>query len=215
MKQEIKKHNLIHNRKDSEGTHYMCGRYYWMNHIAVEVEKELEMPQGSVVMSEGDVTPAMNPLVLTADKSNRQICVADMHWGVTGKDKKLVINARAETALEKPMFSDSVAHRRCVMPAAGFYEWDKNRNKVTFFRKDKSPIYLAGFYQLSENRDSFVILTTAANESMIKVHDRMPLMIEKEKVRDWLYDADAAKEMLSADMPLLDSSREYEQLSLF
>ena len=101
------------------------------------------------------------------------------------------------------------------MPAAGFYEWDKEKNKVTFFRKDKSPIYLAGFYQLSENHDSFVILTTAANESMIRVHDRMPLMIEKDKVRDWLYNNEAAKEMLSADMPLLDSSREYEQLSLF
>ena len=205
-----------------------------MNHIAVEVEKELEMPQGSLEMPEGDVTPAMNPLVLMAerrdriegntssgnDKSrgengDRKIRVADMHWGVVGKDKKLVINARAETALEKPMFSDSVTHRRCVMPAAGFYEWDKEKNKVTFFRKDKSPLYLAGFYQLSDNRDSFVILTTAANESMIKVHDRMPLMIEKDKVRDWLYDSAAAKEMLSANMPLLDSSREYEQLSLF
>lgn len=223
----------------------MCGRYYWMNHIAVEVEKELDMPEGSLVMDEGDVTPAMNPLVLVAERNGKieastsrrfavgaradkagtetseknntgcKIRVTDMHWGVTGKEKKLVINARSETALNKPMFSDSIIHRRCIMPAAGFYEWDKEKNRVTFFRKDRSPIYLAGFYQLSENRDSFVILTTAANESMIKVHDRMPLMIEKDKVRDWLYDNDAAKELLSANMPLLDSSREYEQLSLF
>ena len=68
---------------------------------------------------------------------------------------------------------------------------------------------------MSNSRDSFVILTTKANESMIKVHDRMPLMIEKGRVRDWLYDIDAAKEMLAMDMPLLDSKREYEQLSLF
>ena len=138
-----------------------------------------------------------------------------MFWGVTQKDKKLVINARAESALEKPMFSDSVERRRLVIPAAGFYEWDKDKNKVTFYSKDKSPIYLAGFYQLSDNKDSFVILTTAANESMIKVHDRMPLMIEKNAVKDWIFDTDAAKEMLHMKMPLLESHQEYEQMKLF
>jgi putative SOS response-associated peptidase YedK len=60
-----------------------------------------------------------------------------------------------------------------------------------------------------------VILTTAANESMIKVHDRMPLMIEKNAVKDWLFDADAAKEMLHMKMPLLESHQEYEQMKLF
>ena len=101
------------------------------------------------------------------------------------------------------------------MPAEGFYEWDKNRNKVTFFRKDKSPIYLAGIYQLSQNRDSFTILTTVANASMIKVHDRMPLMIERDKVKDWLYDFETAQNMLSSEMPMLESRQDYEQLSLF
>ena len=138
-----------------------------------------------------------------------------MFWGIEGKDNKLIINARAESVLEKPMFSGDFEHRRCVMPAESFYEWDKDRNKVTFFRKDKSPIYLAGIYQLSQNRDSFTILTTAANASMIRVHDRMPLMIERDNVRDWLYDYEAAKGMLSIEMPLLESRQEYEQLSLF
>ncbi|MBQ6588375.1 MAG: SOS response-associated peptidase family protein [Butyrivibrio sp.] len=197
------------------------------------VEEDLELDMGSFDMLEGDFTPAMAPVVLTAvrnsageedrdatgeDKSADQgngIRVTNMFWGLEGKDKKLVINARAESALDKQMFADSMAHRRCVMPAEGFYEWDRDKNKVTFYRSDKRPIYLAGFYGMSNNRDSFVILTTKANESMIKVHDRMPLMIEKGRVRDWLYDIDAAKEMLAMDMPLLESKREYEQLSLF
>uniref|UniRef100_UPI0025EEC65F SOS response-associated peptidase family protein n=1 Tax=Butyrivibrio sp. TaxID=28121 RepID=UPI0025EEC65F len=84
-----------------------------------------------------------------------------------------------------------------------------------FYKKDKKPIYLAGFYELSDNKDSFVILTTSANESMIRVHDRMPLMIDQSAVKDWLYDTDAAKEMLSMEMPLLESHQDYEQLSLF
>ena len=195
----------------------MCGRYYCGDDTEYDVEEELGLEKGSLSMKASDVTPAMNPVVLSADKGSagNGIRVSGMFWGITGKDKKLVINARAESALDKKMFSDSLEHRRLVIPAAGFYEWDKDRNKVTFFKKDKSPIYLAGFYQLSENKDSFVILTTAANESMIKVHDRMPLMIEGARVRDWLHNTDAAKEMLALDMPLLDSHRDYEQLSLF
>lgn len=195
----------------------MCGRYFFGDRTAYEVEKELGLEPGFVSMGEGDITPAMSPVVLSADKagSGRGIRSQNMLWGLSGKDKKLIINARAESVLDKPMFSDSILQRRLIVPAAGFYEWDKDKNKVTFFRKDKTPIYLAGFYQLSDNRDSFVILTTAANESMIPVHDRMPLMIEKGAVRDWLCDTGAAKEMLWVSMPQLDKHRDYEQLSLF
>ncbi len=205
----------------------MCGRYFFDESTANEIEDELKLERGSVAMQAGDVTPAMNAVVLTAPRFGvgfadvagtvdmAPVSVADMFWGISGKDKKLVINARAESALQKPMFSDSVERRRCLIPAAGFYEWDRDKNKVTFFRKDKSSIYLAGFYMLSDDKESFVILTTAANESMIKVHDRMPLMIEKTDMRDWLNDSAAAKEMLSMPMPQLESRRDYEQLSLF
>lgn len=195
----------------------MCGRYFFGAETERDVEKDLELYEGSFVMSAGDITPAMTPKVITSKKngSSKDVNISDMFWGLTGKDKKLIINARAESVTTKPMFSDSVLNRRCIIPATGFYEWDKDKNKVTFFKKDKSPIYLAGFYQLSDNKDSFVILTTAANESMIKVHDRMPLMIGGKEVRDWLHDNAAAKEMLSSQMPLLESSRDYEQLSLF
>ncbi len=195
----------------------MCGRYVYGDRIAQEVEKELGIAPGSLVMHTGDVTPAMSPIVFSAEKNGNRgdIRVSNMYWGLTGKDKKLVINARAESVLDKPMFADNMEHRRCVMPASAFYEWDKDKNKVTFYREDKKPIYLAGFYGLSENRDSFTILTTAANESMIKVHDRMPLMIDKDMVRDWLYDKEAAKEMLGMKMLQLKSHQDYEQISLF
>ena len=175
----------------------MCGRYFFGDRTAYEIEREFGFETGSVVMEEGDVVPSASPIVLSGKRAGAgaDINIPKMFWGLTGKDKKLIINARAESALDKPMFAGSVENRRCVMPAAGFYEWDRDKNKVTFYRKDRSPIYLAGFYQLSENKDSFVILTTAANESMIKVHDRMPLMIDRTQVRDWLNDAAAAKEM--------------------
>ena len=195
----------------------MCGRYYYSDKTNYEVEEDLELESGSISMNKGDVTPAMNAVVLLSGKgdSDRIIRPSEMFWGLVGKDKKLVINARAESVFDKPMFSGSMEQRRCIMPTAGFYEWDKDKNKVTFFRKDKRPVYLAGFYSLSDNKDSFVILTTAANESMITVHDRMPVMIEKEQVKDWLYDTEKARKLLYEKMPLLESSREYEQLKLF
>ena len=195
----------------------MCGRYYLGDTTAREVEIELGVQVNHEVMKAGDITPAMSPMVLSATKGEqpKEICASSMFWGIYRNDKKLVINARSESVFEKTYFSDSILNRRLVIPAAGFYEWDKDKNKVSFFRKDKKPIYLAGFYQLSENKDSFVILTTAANESMIKVHDRMPLMIEKQNVMDWLVDTDAARKMLTMEMPLLDKHQDFEQLSLF
>jgi putative SOS response-associated peptidase YedK len=143
------------------------------------------------------------------------IALSDLFWGITSRDKKLIINARAESATEKTMFSESIKNRRCILPAAGFYEWDAGKTKFVFKRTDEKPIYLAGFYDLSENRDSFVILTTAANASMKPVHDRMPVMIDKENVRDYLNDTLAAMEMINKPMPELDRSSDYEQLSLF
>ncbi len=195
----------------------MCGRYFFSDKTAHEMEKELGLDIGTISFSAGDVTPGTSPMVLAAAKGDvsKGINILNMFWGISGNDKKLIINSRAETVLDKPMFSAAMEHRRLIIPAAGFYEWDNDKNKVMFFRKDNKPIYLAGLYQLSENKDSFVILTTAANESMIKVHDRMPLMIEGNAVRDWLYDSYAAKEMLSIKMPLLESKQEYQQMSFF
>lgn len=113
------------------------------------------------------------------------------------------------------MFSDSISKRRCILPATGFYEWDKEKTKFIFKRDDAKPIYLAGFYDLSENRDSFVILTTKANKSMEPVHDRMPVMIEKSNIADYIKDSQAAMEMIKEPMPELLRSSDYEQLSLF
>ncbi len=195
----------------------MCGRYYYDGETAKAVSKELELDSESVPMSLGDVTPATSPLVLSAAKTGEDagIIIRNMFWGIIGKDRKLIINARAESIRDKAMFADAFKSRRLIIPAAGFYEWDRDRNKAVFFRKDKSPIYLAGVYSLSDNKDSFVILTTAANESMIRIHDRMPLMIERQSIKDWLYNYNDAEKMLGRKMPLLDSRQEYQQLSLF
>ena len=85
---------------------------------------------------------------------------------------------------------------------------------VTFNRSDASVLYLAGFCDWFDNERRFVILTTAANESMIKVHDRMPLILEKEQMEDW-FDNEKMQVILRQEPVMLKRQAEYEQLSLF
>ncbi len=203
----------------------MCGRYFFGDRTADEVEKELGLRPGSVSPRLGDATPGMMlPGIVrsrsSAGNSGAQSSagvtdVQDLFWGLKGSDGKLIINARAESVADKPMFSESIMRRRCLLPAAGFYEWDRDKTRFVFKRTDGKPMYLAGFYDLSANKDSFVILTTAANKSMEPVHDRMPVMIGAVNAQDYLTDAAAALDMLKEPMSELERSSDYEQLSLF
>ncbi len=201
----------------------MCGRYFFGDRTADEVEKELGLRPGSISPRPGDATPGMIlPGIVRRrngaqnhDNEPQATDVRDLFWGLTSRDNKLIINARAESVLDKPMFSDSFSNRRCLLPAAGFYEWDKAKTKFIFKRPDGKPMYLAGFYDLNEGKDSFVILTTSPNSSMEPVHDRMPVMIEAANAQDYLQDTSAAMDLLKEPMPLLDRSTDYEQLSLF
>ena len=201
----------------------MCGRYFFGDRTADEVEKELGLRPGSISPRPGDATPgSVLPGIVRRrngaqnhDNESQATDVRDLFWGLTSRDNKLIINARAESVLDKPMFSDSFSNRRCLLPAAGFYEWDKAKTKFIFKRPDGKPMYLAGFYDLNEGKDSFVILTTSPNSSMEPVHDRMPVMIEVANAQDYLQDTSAAMDLLKEPMPLLNRSTDYEQLSLF
>ena len=82
--------------------------------------------------------------------------------GLSGIDKGKTawINARTESALEKKTFRESMLHRRCIIPARGFYEWDRSRTKFSYERKDAPVLFMAGCYDLYEDEERFVILTT-------------------------------------------------------
>ena len=194
----------------------MCCRYYFSDKAAYKVEGDLKLTKGALATRAGDITPGMaTPGIIWNKGTNEDLALEDLFWGITSKDRKLIINARAESVTKKSMFADSIRNRRCILPAAGFYEWDASKTKFRFKRADEKPIYLAGFYDLSDNKDSFVILTTAANASMKPVHDRMPVMIDTGNGRDYLKDPAAALEMIKEPMPELDRKSDYEQLSLF
>ena len=193
----------------------MCGRYYVGEKLIEKVQKvigDLRVPMEYVYC--GDITPAMKTPVI-ADRNHKPV-LEQMTWGFEKYDGKgLIINARAETAEEKRLFRECVRNRRIQIPASGFYEWDRDKNKVTFTLKNSPVIFLAGFYQRTEDAPDgrYVILTTAANASMEPVHDRMPLMIAEKDIGSWLSDGSAVQGLLQQEMPHLSAEREYEQQS--
>lgn len=141
------------------------------------------------------------------------------------KDFPLVINARAETVLEKPSFRNAIRRRRCIFIADAFYEWrrdtvGKGRSKapaIPFLirRRDGNPMAFAGLWETwtgpnGEEQDTACILTTDANGLMAGIHDRMPVILEPENFDAWLdnFDTDledATPLMRPADDDVLEA----------
>lgn len=192
----------------------MCGRYY----IDGDVEKEIchitqEIDVGMKTGLDGDIYPSQEAPVIYARGGRMR--GGEMKWGMSGKDGKLLINAKAETAMERPTFSDSVRRRRCVIPARHFYEWDREKQKVTFFSQQGNVLFLAGFYREQEDGPHFVILTTAANDSVRPVHERMPLILQEEEIHSWIWEDSRICGFLNKSAPQLGRRQDFEQMSLF
>ena len=193
----------------------MCGRYYVDDETAREIEKLVrDLDRKLQIERTGDVFPAQNATIIKGQEHH--LAAEQMRWGFPGFEKgKLLINARAETALERPTFRESVQDRRCIIPARGFYEWNKSKEKFTFERKETPVLFMAACYNRYEGQERFVILTTDANSSVAPVHNRMPLILEPEELGDWVLDDQATESLLHKTPVLLEQRAEYEQMRLF
>ena len=198
----------------------MCGRYYVDDDTAREIEKLIRQVDEKMRKAEtdhlqvGDIHPSEIAPVIVAD--HNELCCRWQRWGFPGfNGKQLIFNARSESALEKKMFRESVEHRRVVVPATWFYEWNKNKEKNIFYREEQPVLYMAGFYNRYKNEDRFVILTTAANESMKPVHDRMPLLLDRDEIKEWLFEDNLTENFLQKMPALLERRADFEQMSLF
>ena len=128
-----------------------------------------------------------------------------MTWGFPSfKGKGGIINARGETALDKPMFRRSVLERRCIVPTTGFYEWDSQKRKYHFRLPGQDWLYLAGLWNTFQGEERFVVLTTAPNDTIINVHDRMPVLLTNDEAMPWLHDTGMASAKLTALQPALE-----------
>ena len=115
-------------------------------------------------------------------------------WSKDAKRAAMQINAKAETLADRAPFREAFEKRRCIVPADGFFEWTgpKNaRQPIWFHRPDGGLIYFAGLYDYwqpkpGEWQRTFTIVTTGANPVLAPVHDRMPVILAKDDIDDWI-----------------------------
>lgn len=115
-------------------------------------------------------------------------------WVKDPKDFSLIINARSESVLHKPSFKSAIRHRRCIIPANGFYEWQRQTaKKIPYFIKPKADrvVGYAGIFETYASAngseiDTVCFLTTAANNDIVAIHHRMPVLVSPEKAHVWL-----------------------------
>ncbi len=185
----------------------VCGRYNFDSDfpdskLAAIVEMMEKKWPGAYKTGEifpGDTAPAII-------EQNGKIVAVPAVFGFPGfQDGKLLINARSETAAEKRTFSESLEKRRVILPATGFYEWshDADRTKYLFTIDSRPVIYLCGVYKVIDGEYRFVILTRAANESMVETHDRMPVIATEHEVRPYLSNYETALGIISSAAPVL------------
>ena len=197
----------------------MCGRYHFSAELLDEIRDLTEQKDWKLELGvlDRDIHPGDTaPVITAAGDQGGSLRACRQKWGYPGPGGKgLVFNARSESVFEKRMFRDSVSQRRAAVPVSWFYEWNKNKEKFTFTKEGSRILFLAGFYGRYEDGEHFVILTTRANASMSPVHSRMPLVLEREQVREWILDSAKTKELLGQEPPQLERDCEYEQQTLF
>lgn len=186
----------------------MCGRYATtLTSAALNQEFEIDLANSFVDLepnyNQAPTDPAPIVVQRRADgdiPEHRELIRA--RWGLIpswAKDPAIgnrMINARAETVAEKPSFRKAFATRRALVPADGYFEWyvkdDSSKQPFFITPKDRSVMAMAGLYEFwkdpaaSDWVVSFTILTTTAEDTLGHLHDRMPLIVEREGYAQWL-----------------------------
>lgn len=198
----------------------MCGRFYIDDETAREIEKIARRIDRKMAKT-GDVHPSEPALILRADHDSTVSEV--LRWGYeSGRKNTLIFNARSETVRERPMFRYDFETHRCLIPACKFYEWKdsgaKKKEKYEFFAPEEV-LYLAGIYHKDPEGDRFTILTREAEGCMVGIHSRMPLILRREDMEEWLFSETEARKLLDRHFEELQRQesepQEYRQISLF
>lgn len=153
----------------------------------------------NVSVKTGEVSPGD---VVAVIASNRELKPQPfgMFWGYHLPNGKLLFNARSETAAQKAIFADGTAHRRCLIPASHYFEWQDTpdgKAKYAIAPKESSGMLLAGIYRFENNLPVFTILTRTPSDDIAMIHDRMPVILPREAAADWLNPRYHGEEILS------------------
>jgi putative SOS response-associated peptidase YedK len=176
----------------------MCGRYMIVDHTEISERFQLRHIPATLFPTYNAAPTQHLPVVIQRDEG-RELDL--LRWGLIPRWRKSgpgripePINARAETLLEKPMFRSLVKSKRCLVPANGFYEWQRTggpKQPYLIRPTDQGMFAFAGLYDETPGEDreligSYAIITTGPNAVMTSIHDRMPVILRREDEAEWL-----------------------------
>lgn len=177
----------------------MCGRFT-LTRFPDEWQEALDLDEFKMPEPRYNVAPGQYILTIIRDAEHPKPIPQLLNWGLLPswvKDSKThtrPINARSETVAEKPYFRAAVRHRRCLIPADGFFEWSgkgQARKPYYFQLKSKQPFAFGGLWEHWEGPgeemiDSCTILTTQPNPLVKPLHHRMPVILDPRHFQLWL-----------------------------
>ena len=178
----------------------MCCRYWTeespeLRPIVEEMNRSPLMKKWSGttgIVTYGEVRPTNVVPVVAPDRSGKK-AVFPMKWGYSGR--ALLMNARTETAAEKPTFREDWKKHRCAVPASWYFEWTHfpggdgkmhTGDKYMIRPRDGGITWLCGLYRIENGLPVFVILTREPGEGIRFIHDRMPLILPEEYIDAWI-----------------------------
>lgn len=175
----------------------MCSRYF-LDADGNIIAYTFRVPLTDRIKRRFNIAPTQQAPVVREGASGREVAL--LRWGLVpfwAKDLKIgtsMINARSEGIEAKPAFRDAVKSRRCVVPATGFFEWQGEPGRKQPYAITVPGLELLAFAGLwerwkppeGEPVETFTIVTTDANESVAKIHDRMPVILPLDAVDTWL-----------------------------
>ena len=198
----------------------MCGRFLLTTPADI-IAEAFGLAETVHVDPRYNIAPTQEAAVVRSEGDLRRLSM--LRWGLVPRWSKDIaignrmINARSETVAEKPSFRDAFRKRRCLVPASGFYEWQKTtsgKQPMCIEMADSGVFAMAGLWERWEGGQSpletFTILTTEPNELCAPIHNRMPVIVPRHAWGRWLDPAKDASAILcpySGDMRAFGVSR--------
>ena len=182
----------------------MCTRFYVepdteeIRDVIAEVQKSLLADKfiraGNAILTYGEIRPTNVVPVIATDRRGKRASFP-MKWGFQIPGRSLIVNARTETAAQKPTFKEAWERHRCIIPASWYYEWEhlvgntgqkKTGDKYMIQPLGSSMTWLAGLYRIEDNLPVFSVLTKEPTKGLALIHDRMPLILPKDLIDAWI-----------------------------
>jgi putative SOS response-associated peptidase YedK len=174
----------------------MCGRFN-LTASGEEIAEAFDLDEVPELAPRYNIAPTQPVAVVRLDRASGRRRLSELRWGLVPEGAPETdrghINARSETAWQKPSFRDAFARRRCLIPATGFYEWKRtrarNRQPWALALASGQPFAFAGLWEPPAREGAATtctILTTEPNELAREIHDRMPVILDPESYVRWL-----------------------------